>query len=190
VGLRLVTTEPARRRYWTALFLGVITGCICAIVKFGWEVPFPPRTPDRNVTNPPQQMLEQLGFSDDFVHTTYTFNGNQCPIVSFIAHFGFSIAFAALYCLIAERNPQIKLWQGVAYGLFIWILWHLILMPALNTTPAPWNEPFAEHFSEATGHAAWMWVMCSKIGTRRVRSPWFTRLGPDLLRGQPGVDVT
>ncbi|GAA0462811.1 hypothetical protein Aca07nite_76490 [Actinoplanes capillaceus] len=157
--LPLITTDPARRRYRLALLLGFITGCIGGIIKFGWEVPLPPRTPERNTTNPPQEMLQQLGFPYDFTHWTYEYSGNLCQGVSFLAHFGFSIAFAALYCLAAERWPQIKLWQGVAYGLFIWFLWHIVLMPAFGTIPAPWDQPLEEHFSEITGHMAWMWVI-------------------------------
>jgi putative membrane protein len=43
--------------------------------------------------------------------------------------------------------------------LFIWFAWHVVLMPALGTIPAPWDQPWEEHFSEITGHAAWMWVI-------------------------------
>jgi putative membrane protein len=154
----LAVTDPARRRYEVAAAVGVIAGIIAAIIKFGWEVPFPPRTPERNMTNPPQELLQQIGFSSDFTHTTISFNGNDIIIVSILVHFAFSIFFVGLYCVLAEKYPQIKLWQGVAYGLFIWFAWHVVLMPALGTIPAPWDQPWEEHFSEITGHAAWMWV--------------------------------
>lgn len=153
----LATTEASRRRYKTALIIGLIGGVFSAIVKFGWEVPFPPRTPERNATNPPQELLQQLGFSSDFVHTTIGFNGNDLPIISFIIHFGFAIFFAVLYCLVAEKYPKIKLWQGAAFGLFIWVAFHIIIMPAMGTVPAPWDQPLEEHFSEALGHVVWLW---------------------------------
>ncbi len=35
-------------------------GLLSGIVKLGWEVMFPPRTPERNATNPPQELLQQL----------------------------------------------------------------------------------------------------------------------------------
>jgi putative membrane protein len=38
-------TTTKRQRLLTVLFIGVVIGIIGAIVKFGWEVPFPPRTP-------------------------------------------------------------------------------------------------------------------------------------------------
>lgn len=41
-------TDPARRRIGVAALVGLIAGMFSAIVKFGWEVPFPPAR--RNVT--------------------------------------------------------------------------------------------------------------------------------------------
>lgn len=156
----LLQTPAARRKTGVAILVGILGGIVSAIFKFGWEVPLPPRTPLRNATNPPQKLLEQLGFSDSFVHQTYTYNGNPgLPWVSFLIHFGFSIAFAIIYCVIAERFPQIKLWQGAAFGIAVWIAFHLIIMPAMGTVPAPWHQPFQEHFSELFGHIGWMWVI-------------------------------
>lgn len=153
------TTDPARRRPGTAALVGVVAGIIGAIVKFGWEVPLPPRTPARNATNPPQELLQQLGFSEHFTHLTYSYNGNHLPYISFILHFGFSITFAVLYSVVAERFPQVKLWQGAVFGFLVWVAFHLVLMPAMGTVPAPWDQPFGEHFSECFGHIFWMWVI-------------------------------
>lgn len=64
-----------RQRQWgMLLFTGIIGGILSGIVKLGWEVMFPPRTPERNATNPPQELLQQMGFSHDFTHQTYTFS--------------------------------------------------------------------------------------------------------------------
>lgn len=153
----LRTTEPTRRRFKVAALVGLIAGAFSAIVKFGWEVPFPPRTPERNEVNPPQTMLEQLGFSPDIARATIEFNGWDLPIASFIVHFGFAIAFGLIYCIAAEVWPAIKLWQAAAFGLFIWVFFHILLMPAMGTVPAPWDQPWQEHFSEALGHVIWMW---------------------------------
>lgn len=150
------TLHPRKK---VAIIVGIITGIISAIVKFGWEIPFPPRTPERDLTNPPQQLLEQLGMSFDHSHTVYYFNGNPRPIISFLVHFSFSIVFAIIYCVAAEYYPKIKLWQGTLYGLIIYIAFHVILMPILGTVPAPWDQPFEEHFSELFGHMFWTWII-------------------------------
>ena len=61
--------------------------------------------------------------------------------------------------MLAERFPQIKLWQGAAFGIVVYVGFHVILMPLMGTVPAPWNQPFAEHFSEFFGHIIWLWVI-------------------------------
>ena len=78
-----------------------------------------------------------------------------------ILHFSFSIFFAALFIFIAQYWKAITLWQGAAYGIVIWIIWHIILMPAMGTVPAPWNQPFDEHFSEFFGHIVWAWAIAA-----------------------------
>ena len=57
----LEKTDPARRRIGTAIVVGIIGGFLSAIVKFGWEVPFPPRTPERNATNHPRGSSSSWG---------------------------------------------------------------------------------------------------------------------------------
>lgn len=141
------------------ILIGIIAGVVCSISKLGWEIPFPPRTPARDATNPPQKLLEQMGFSHEFTHSTYTYSEYQRPYVAFFMHFGFSITFAVLYVLAAEYVPAIKLWQGAAYGLVIWAAFHVILLPLLGTVPPPWEQPFAEHFSEIFGHMFVFWLV-------------------------------
>lgn len=81
------------------------------------------------------------------------------PWVSFIVHFSFSIAFGILYCVFADRFPVITIGQGTVFGLVVWVVFHLIVMPVMGTTPPVWKMPFEEHFSEALGHMVWMWVI-------------------------------
>lgn len=156
-------TDPARRRIGVATLVGLIAGAFSAIVKFGWEVPFPPRTPERDATNPPQTMLELwFGMSPEQSHALIFFNGNPRPIYSFIVHFAFSIVIALFYCIVAEYFPRIKLWQGAVFGFLAWIFFHVLLMPltGLVPTPFPWVEggqTWDEHFSECFGHILWVW---------------------------------
>ena len=111
--MALIQTDPTHRKYGVAALVGVLGGFVSAIIKFGWEVPLPPRTPERNATNPPQRLLEQLGMSSGQSHAGVTFNGNEgLPIYSFIIHFSFAIVFALFYCVMAEYYKSITLWQG------------------------------------------------------------------------------
>ncbi|REB90649.1 DUF1440 domain-containing protein [Staphylococcus pseudintermedius] len=70
---------------------------LSVIVKLGWEVMFPPRTTERNATNPPQELLQQIVFSHDFTHQTYTFSLMNLPCWSFIVHFSFLIVISFFY---------------------------------------------------------------------------------------------
>ena len=94
------------------VLIGMICGVVCSFSKLGWEVPFPPRTPARDETNPPQQLLQQVGFSHEVTHAPYIYNENKIPIAPMIMHFGFSFTFSILYVLAVEYFPTVKLWQG------------------------------------------------------------------------------
>lgn len=185
----LQKTEPARRNVKVAALVGVIGGVFSAIVKFGWEVPFPPRTPARNATNPPQTMLEWFGMSPQQSHTTVSFNLNDnLPIYSFIIHFSFAIAFALFYCIAAEYFPKIKLWQGAAFGLLVWIGAHVVFMPLLGWVPSPFpwvegGQTWSEHFSEALGHVVWLWSI--EIVRRDLRNRITHQPDPEVPLGQP-----
>ncbi|EJF46141.1 PF07274 domain protein [Schaalia georgiae F0490] len=37
----------------------------------------------------------------------------------FLVHFAFSTGFTVVYCVLAERFPQVKLWQGAAFGILV-----------------------------------------------------------------------
>ncbi len=141
------------------LWIGLVAGVVCAISKLGWEIPFPPRTPARDETNPPQKLLEQMGVPYETTHMTYTFNEYPRPIVAFFMHFGFSITFAVLYIFVAEFFPKITMWQGAMYGLALWLAFHVILLPAFGTVPPPWKQPFLEHLSEIFGHMFCFWLV-------------------------------
>ncbi|AXF76152.1 DUF1440 domain-containing protein [Erwinia tracheiphila] len=151
-------SDSLRDKIVLAVLLGIIAGIICAVTKLGWEVPFPARTALRDATNPPQQILQQLGFSHNFTHLSYFYSGFPRPIVSFIMHFGFSVTFTVLYCILAEFKSGITLWQGAIYGLVIWFVFHVVLLPICGTIPAPWDQPLHEHFSEITGHMFCFWA--------------------------------
>ncbi|MFT8872612.1 MAG: DUF1440 domain-containing protein [Sporolactobacillus sp.] len=151
--------SKTKNKLSSVIITGILGGIISGIVKLGWECLLPPRTVARNATNPPQQLLQQMGIPSHITHLTYVYSGISCPWVSFIIHFSFSIAFALIYCLLADKFPKITIGQGTVFGLGVWVAFHLIIMPAMGTTPPTWKLPFSEDFSEAIGHMVWMWVI-------------------------------
>ena len=63
-------------------------------------------------------------------------------------HFGFSIFFTVLHCVIAEFKPGITLWQGSAYGYFPGLRSTWSCCRSEERSPRPGIQPLAEHFSE------------------------------------------
>lgn len=165
------------RVFLKSVWFGIIAGMVSGMVKIGWEKILPPRTLARDATNPPQHMLEQMGASAKFTHSYIYYSTDQKVFwVALILHFSFSIFFAWLFIYLAQYNKTkwIAMWQGAFYGILIWIAWHIIIMPVLGTTPAPWNIPFDEHFSEFFGHIVWGWSIAATayylIAKQRVKT--------------------
>lgn len=139
-----------------AIIAGGAAGIISGLVKLGWENVLPPRTEERDATNPPQTLLEQFGVPTKVTHATYHYSGHQLPWVSYVIHFGFSTTFAVLYQIIGEKLPFVKKDAGTWFGLAIWVAFHLGIMPKMGTVPAAKDQPTEEHVSEALGHIVWM----------------------------------
>lgn len=147
-----------------SVWYGFIAGMISGMVKIGWENIFPPRTIARNLINPPQHMAMQLGIPKKLVESYFYYSQDQKVFwFTLILHFSFAIAFSVLYVFVSQYWSKIGLWQGAAYGIVLWIVWHVILMPAFGTVPAPWDQPFDEHFSEFWGHIVWAWSIAATV---------------------------
>ena len=65
----------------------------------------PPRTPQRE-KKPPMTLLHKLNLPDNVKHATYRYNENDIPITVMGIHYGFSIANAMVYGLLAEKCPK------------------------------------------------------------------------------------
>jgi len=159
----LVTTLPGRRHVKVGMLVGLIAGVFGGFIKLGWEVVFPPRVASR--TPEPTVLLHQLGIS---AKSTYSFSSHNIEWATLVIHFGFSIAFAVLYVVIAEYSPRIKLWMGAAFGIAVWIGAHMIVMPILGLTPHTFSLPWDEDLSEFFGHIVWM--VAIEIVRRDLRS--------------------
>ena len=148
-------TKKNHRKYVASLCSGFLGGNIASLVKFGTEVPFPPRTPDR--ASPPIELLQDLGIQAQ--NWVYNYSNHVINFAACGFHHLFSIVFAMLYAFIAEICPKIKLWQGAAFGIVITIVFHGIALPIFKLAPPIWNLPSAELFSETVGHILWAWTI-------------------------------
>ena len=152
-------TPTERRHYGVAVLVGIVSGVLSAFVKWGAEVPLPPRTitDGRAEFNPPYLFLrDYLGI--DPTSTVYTFSEHIINPVM-VTHIIFSLVFAIGYCIVAERFPKVKMWQGVMAGIIVTVIVHGITIPLLGLSPALSMLPFDEYVSEIVGHIFWFWVI-------------------------------
>ena len=180
-------SEPAKRRYGVAVFVGIIAGIISAFVKWGAEHPLPPRSPiDLFTAACPQPVLDALNsgalamdgalqqcsraflnpphvFLRDYLgidpsQAAFTFADHAFNWIG-VTHMIFSLVFAIGYCIVAEIFPKIKFWQGIGTGIIANICVHYITFPALGLTPPVVEWPLYEHISELVGHIFWFWTI-------------------------------
>lgn len=170
-----VRTKPEARHYGVAFFAGIMGGLISAFVKSGTEGIMPPRTPDRIA--PPIQMIQDMGI--DIHNLVYTYSDQVINWGGSLVHILFSIVWAVLYCVAAEIFPKVKLWQGLAFGIGVTILFHGIVLPIFNLSPAAWNLPFDELFSELIGTLLWMWTI--EVFRRDLRNRLTKKPDPEFL---------
>ncbi len=103
------------------IYAGIIGGLLSGIVKLGLGGHVSTSHTRTNVRNPPQELLQQLGFSSEFTHQTYTFSNMELPWVSFIVHFSFSIVIAIIYCILVKKYAYLAMGQGAVFGIAIWV---------------------------------------------------------------------
>ena len=167
------TNQATSRNLAKAFGKGAFIGLIGAFVKWGWEVPFPPRNPHigfpyegmtgavvnngvlERVT-PPQVFLEQLGIAHNW---TYTFSGVELPLSIFIVHILFSVVFGIFYCVGSLYLPMIRMWYGAVFAAVSNVLAHVVVMPLIGLVPPLSEIPFDENLSEMLGHIFWVFVM-------------------------------
>ena len=148
-------SEPAKRRYGVAVFVGIIAGIISAFVKWGAEHPLPPRSPidlftaacpqpvldalnsgalamdgalqqcSRAFLNPPHVFLRDY-LGIDPTQAAFTFADHAFNWIG-VTHMIFSLVFAIGYCIVAEIFPKIKFWQGIGTGIIAVSYTHLTL---------------------------------------------------------------
>ncbi|TDV54403.1 putative membrane protein [Pseudomonas graminis] len=158
------------RDYGAAALAGFIGGNVSSFIKWGTEIPFPPRAPDRPL--PPLEMLDSIGI--DAQQLTYEYSQHVINYGSGLIHHGFSIVFAMLYCLLVIRYPRAALWQGVGFGLLVTVGFHGVILPVFHWAPPLWDLPPEEWMSETVGHLLWMWVI--EVIRRDLLQRWLPHL--------------
>ena len=71
------------------------------------------------------------------------------------AHFGYGTGIGALFGLIAPRRPAEAAAAGAGFGLLVWTVSYLGLMPALGLHPSATKEPAGRNGLMIAAHLVW-----------------------------------
>ncbi|MGT0197610.1 DUF1440 domain-containing protein [Staphylococcus aureus] len=125
-----------KRQMGIFIYAGIIGGLLSGIkIRLGSHVST--SHTNNESPNPPQELLQQLGFSSEFTHQTYTFSNMELPWVSFIVHFSFSIVIAIIYGILVKKYAYLAMGTRCCFWYcYLGILFHLIIMPIMHTVPA------------------------------------------------------
>ncbi len=134
---------------------GIAGGLLAGAVKIGWESLFPPRTPEREEEPPPLTILKKVNVGDKVLEYRVVYNRNPIPVAVMGVHFGFSIANALVYALMAERCTTVTKGYGSVFGIAVHVAFHDVLLPLLKITPKRKDLPPQELISEFFGHIVW-----------------------------------
>jgi len=157
-GASRAVVPPERRCYRPAFIVvaSLLAGYLASLVKYGSEHDMPPRPPER-IAPPVIVINDSLawfnwGSISDYV---YFYGGHSVNTLIAVFHHGFSIVFAFIYIMIAEKYPKIRCGHGIVYGIIIAVIMHYMCIPLWGAGPALWNMPWTEHISELWGGMIW-----------------------------------
>jgi len=75
--------------------------------------------------------------------------------LSVVAHFGYGTATGTLYAPVARRLPLPPVASGIAYGLFVWAVSYLGLLPALGLLAPATEHPAQRNVLMIVSHIIW-----------------------------------
>ncbi|RIY37890.1 DUF1440 domain-containing protein [Psittacicella gerlachiana] len=143
-------TNPRQRRIVLMLLIAIVAGILSAFVKDGWESTFPPR--GVNDVPPPVLFLEVFGVN--VADKTYTILGVTGNWAAMLTHLIFSIVMAAIYCVLAEILPKVRMFKGAVFGYAAALSAHYVVLPMLGI-PREFSIP--GFLSELGGTLLWIW---------------------------------
>jgi uncharacterized membrane protein YagU involved in acid resistance len=103
------------------------------------------RLPPRQIT---MALAEQAGVKEQLTAPART-------TVTLAAHFGYGAATGAIYAPNAIENHWPPLVSGVIFGLAIWVVSYLGLLPAVRLLSPATEHPIRRNALMITAHAVW-----------------------------------
>jgi uncharacterized membrane protein YagU involved in acid resistance len=84
-----------------------------------------------------------------------------------VSHFGYGTAVGSLFGAIAPRDPVRGVALGAGFGLLVWTVSYLGLLPALDLHPPATKEPAGRNGLMIGAHLVWGATLGALVGTLR-----------------------
>lgn len=139
--------------YRSQLLNGALAGCIAtapmtAVMEalFRWlprgnKYPLPPS----EITT---KVARDTGLHENVDHETHLF-------VTLVNHFAYGAAAGAIYGPLAPAVPLPAALRGIAWGLIVWLVSYLGLLPALGILRPATEHPPARNLLMIAAHGVW-----------------------------------
>jgi putative membrane protein len=110
------------------------------------QLPAPERYP-----LPPSEIMtvtEETGLGEELDQPEHT-------AATLVAHFGYGTAVGALYALLTERLPLPSPLKGISFGMLVWSVSYLGLLPALGILKPATEHPARRNALMIAAHGVW-----------------------------------
>lgn len=130
------------------LLAGAFGGLVGSVAKVLGEAIFPPRSPGEPL--PPAVLADKISRAQTG-HPVRSEAVRQTAVQGF--HWGTGMLAGAMYGLLAEVFPVVRVGHGVGFGVVLLLCTHESSVPLLGLSAPPQRLPAKEHLSELFTHS-------------------------------------
>lgn len=153
--LRLLTLGHSGKKGMdvNSIVIGVIGGTIATVpmtlVMVGLYRLLPHR---EQYPLPPREITENLAEKAGVQHRL---DEPKLTWLTLIGHFAYGAVCGAVYAPVASFVPIGHVWSGIGFGLLVWIVSYLGLLPLLNLFPRATQRPPRRNALMIAAHVVW-----------------------------------
>lgn len=101
---------------------------------------------------PPEIITKELAHR---AHVRQHMNKGQILLATTVSHFGYGAVMGTLYSLLAKKVPLPAVVKGTLFGLLIWAVSYLGLLPLIGMSESGQREPVRRNLMMIAAHVVW-----------------------------------
>lgn len=119
---------------------------------------------------PPSEIVEQI---EETIGVEQHMNEQQHLGLTLFGHFGYGAAVGAGYALVHKQLPFGKIANGIVYGLLVWTVSYLGLLPVAGVSRPATEHPARRNALMIAAHVvwgaatAWLFALLQAVAARR-----------------------